>query len=111
MPLECICATSASSWSFTDPSLSLKNAVKNLFPVFRACMAQFDHAVAELLPQSRGRKPACSASRRLKVTRPLRSRQLRRIRSKCSYGHEPHRDNDHSPHQSKSSTKKPVNPT
>src|SRR5215472_9616808 len=112
MPLECICATSASSWSFTDSSLSFEYAVERfLFTVFGRCLAQSGYTLTELLPQGGRREPACSATRQLEVTCHLRSSQLRGIGSKRGEGHHSHRNDDHTSHQSKSPPENPVDPT
>jgi len=74
-------------------------------------MSQFGFTFMKLFPHRRGRQPACSSAGQLEISCQLRSSQLRRLRSKRGYGHDSHRYNDHTSHQSKSATKKPVYPT
>src|SRR5215813_10361558 len=113
MPLECICATSASSWSFTDSlAFAVKTRVKrSLFPFFGGCLTQSGYAFVKLLSHRRRREPAYPASRHLEVTRQLRSSQLWRIRSKRGDGHKSHRNNDHTSNEPERPTQKSVYPT
>src|SRR5215470_14477263 len=113
MPLECICATSASSWSFTDSlAFAVKTRVKrSLFPFFGGCLTQSGYTFAKFLSHRRRREPANPASRHLEVTRQLRSSQLWRIRSKRGEGHQAYANDDHTPDEPKRPTQKPVYPT
>src|SRR5215471_440939 len=113
MPLEGTCATSASSWSFTDSlAFAVKTRVKrSLFPFFGGCLTQSGYAFVKFLSHRRRREPTYPASCHLEVTRQLRSSQLWRIRSKRGDGHQSHGNDDHTPDEPKRPTQKPVYPT
>src|SRR5882724_870033 len=112
MPLLYICATSASSWSFTKSSLS--SCANKFWLLFTFCRsrsviaADLGNPGTKLLANFRGSQPTCAVSRHQKVACQLRTSQLLRFRSKRRDRHQSRGHNDHSPNKTKSRAEHPV---
>src|SRR5436853_4253960 len=113
MPLLYICATRASSWSFTDSSLSTTSKFL-LFGLLRArlcsSLAQSGHTFPEFLTNNRRGQPTRASSRHQQIFRQRRFGKLTRLGSKRSKSQHPYGDHDQPPHQAESAPHKSVNP-
>src|SRR5215470_10349049 len=109
MPLLYICATSASSWSFTESSLS-GFFVICLFVFGPSTAAQPGHTLAKLLPDLGRSQPAGPTACRPEIHRQVRSRQLLGFRSKGGH-RQKSRSHDHcASNQTKRSTQRTIHP-
>src|SRR5215472_18971346 len=109
MPLLYICATSASSWSFTESSLS-GFFVIHLFVFGPSTAAQPGYALAKLLPDLGGSQPTGAATCAPEINCQLRFRQLLGFGGKGRH-RQKSRSHDHcASNQTKRSTQRTVHP-